>query len=91
MSATRRAQFYQNLAWPHDTKAKPTIGADKQTSQHRGCGTAATGATGTDVAVDRLDVIANFQPCNVQTCKLSYPVTATFFLSLKCESAKQQH
>jgi len=36
MSAT---QFSQNLAWQHDTKAKPSIGANKQTSQQRRCGT----------------------------------------------------
>jgi len=29
MSATRHAQFSQNLAWPHGTKAKPSIGANK--------------------------------------------------------------
>jgi len=29
MSATRRAQFSQNLAWLHGTKAKPLIGANK--------------------------------------------------------------
>jgi len=46
----RRAQFSQNLAWPHGTKPKPSIGADKETSQHRGCGTAAAGAAGTDAA-----------------------------------------
>jgi len=46
MSATRRAQFSQNLAWPHGTKAKPSIGDNKLTSQHRGRGTAAAGAAG---------------------------------------------
>ena len=34
-SATRRPQFSQNLACPQGTKAKPSIGAKKQTSQHR--------------------------------------------------------
>jgi len=34
-SATRRAQFSQNLACPQSTKAKPSIGANRNTSQHR--------------------------------------------------------
>jgi len=34
-SATRRAQFSQNLACPQGTKVKPSIGANRHTSQHR--------------------------------------------------------
>jgi len=34
-SATRRAQFSQNLACPHCTKAEPSIGDNKHTSQVR--------------------------------------------------------
>ena len=34
-SATRRAQFSQNLVCPQGTKAKPSIGANRHTSQHR--------------------------------------------------------
>ena len=33
-SATRRAQFSQNLVCPQGTKAKPSIGANRHTSQH---------------------------------------------------------
>jgi len=44
-SATRRAQFSQNLARPQGTKAKPSIGANKHTSQHRNGVSAAAGAT----------------------------------------------
>jgi len=51
MSAARRAQFSQNLAWPHDTKAKPSIDANNQTSQHRGLVTAAASAAGTSLSI----------------------------------------
>jgi len=54
MSATRRAQFSQNLAWPHSTKAKPSIGANKQTSLQRGCGT--------ELAL--LDPVCQFSVCH---------------------------
>ena len=38
-SPTRRAQFSQNLACPQGTKDKPSIGANRHTSQHRNyCG-----------------------------------------------------
>jgi len=50
MSATRLAQFSQNV-WPHGTKGKPSIGANKQTSQHRGYGTATAGAAGTSLSI----------------------------------------
>ena len=35
LSAMQRAQFSQNRACPHGTKAKPSIGASRHTSQHR--------------------------------------------------------
>jgi len=43
-SVTRRAQFSQNLVCPQSTKAKPSIGANKHTSQHRNGVSAAAGA-----------------------------------------------
>ena len=52
-SATRRAQFSQNLACPQGTKAKPSIGANRHTSQHRNGVSAAAGAPGTDVRPTR--------------------------------------
>ena len=56
-SATRRAQFSQNLACPQGTKAKPSIGANKHTSQHRNGVSAAAGAPGTDAAADALAAV----------------------------------
>jgi len=50
MTATRRAQFSQNLARPNDTKTQPLIDANKQTSQHPGCGTAPA-AAGTSLSI----------------------------------------
>ena len=35
-AATLFAQFSQNRAWPHGTRAKPSRGATRQTSQHSG-------------------------------------------------------
>ena len=52
-SATRRAHFSQNLVCPQGTKAKPSIGANKHTSQHRNGVSAAAGAPGTDVRPTR--------------------------------------
>jgi len=72
MSATRRAQFSQNFVWLHGTKAKPSIGANKQTSQHRGCGTAVAGAAGTSPPISS----PSFPVLNVQSCKFSYPAPA---------------
>jgi len=43
--------FSKNLAWPHGTNAKPSIGANKHSSQHRGCETAAAGAAGTSLPI----------------------------------------
>jgi len=56
-SATRRAQFSQNLAWAQGTKAKPSIGANKHTSQHRNGASAAAGAPSTDAAADALAAV----------------------------------
>ena len=56
-SATRRAQFSQNLACPQGTKAKPSIGANRHTSQHRNGVSAAAGAPGTDAADDALAAV----------------------------------
>ena len=56
-SATRRAQFSQNLACPQGTKAKPSIGANRHTSQHRNGVSAAAGAPGTDAAADALAAV----------------------------------
>ena len=56
-SATRRAQFSQNLACPQSTKAKPSMGANKQTSQHRDGVSAAAGVPGTDAAADALAAV----------------------------------
>ena len=56
-SATRRAQFSQNLACPQGTKAKPSIGANKQTSQHRDGVSAAAGVPATDAAADALAAV----------------------------------
>jgi len=56
-STTRRAQFSQNLACPQGTKAKPSIGANRHTSQHRNGVSAAAGAPGTDAAADALAAV----------------------------------
>ena len=56
-SATRGAQFSQNLACPQGTKAKPSISANKHTSQHRNGVSAAAGAPGTDAAADALAAV----------------------------------
>ena len=56
-SATRRAQFSQNLACLQGTKEKPSIGANKHTSQHRNGVSAAAVAPGTDAAADALAAV----------------------------------
>jgi len=56
-SATRRAQFSQNLACPQGTTAKPSIGANRHTSQHCNGVSAAAGAPGTDAAADALAAV----------------------------------
>ena len=56
-SATRRAQFSQNLACPQGTTAQPSIGANRHTSQHRNGVSAAAGAPGTDAAADALAAV----------------------------------
>jgi len=56
-SAMRRAQFSQNLACPQGTKAKPSMGANKHTSQHRDGVSAAAGVPGTNAAADALAAV----------------------------------
>jgi len=58
-SATRRAQFSQNLACQQGTKARPSIGANKHTSQHRVGVSAAVGAPCTNAAADALAAVGD--------------------------------
>lgn len=43
-AATLLAQLSQNLAWPHGTRAKPSRGATRHTSQQSGSVAAAAGS-----------------------------------------------
>ena len=52
-----RPQFSQNLACPQGTKSKPSIGANRHTSQHCNGVSAAAGAPGTDAAADALAAV----------------------------------
>ena len=54
-SATR--QFSQNLACPQGTKAKPSMGANKHTSQHCDGVSAAAGVPGTNASADALAAV----------------------------------
>ena len=49
--------FSQNLGCPQGTKAKPSMGANKHTSQHRDGVSAAAGVPGTDAAADALAAV----------------------------------
>jgi len=64
MSATQRAQFSQNLAWLCGNFEVYLVGANKQTSQHRGCGTAAAGAAGTSLQISSPSLSSLAIPCD---------------------------
>ena len=80
-SATRHAQFSQNLACPQGTKAKPSIGANKHTSQHRNGVSAAAGAPGTDAAADALAAVG------VNNCSASSSLSELSTCWLGCSAS----